>query len=70
MPLPENILMMGLSWRWKKAKGFEYAEDFRSYELLVRDALSRDGMKRNLNMSDRPQTPNPKVVIPEGSWSL
>ena len=70
MLLPENILMMGLRWRWKKEKGLEYAEDFRSYEILVKDALTRSGMNRTLNMSDRPSTPNPKVVIPEGSWGL
>lgn len=30
---PENILRLGMIWRWKQSKGLDYAEDFRSYSL-------------------------------------
>src|SRR5581483_1098418 len=33
--LDSDIFMTGLSWRWKKAKGLAYAEDFASYENMV-----------------------------------
>jgi len=29
----ENLLTMSLIWRWKRAKGFDYAEEFRSFEM-------------------------------------
>jgi hypothetical protein len=41
--IPEELALMGLRWRWKKEKGFDYAEDFRTYEMQVKDALGRDG---------------------------
>lgn len=70
MLLPEPILMMGLRWRWKKEKGFEYAEDFRTYETLVANALSRNGLNRALDMSQSGVTPKPKVYIPDYTWNV
>ena len=68
--LPEPIVMMGLRWRWKKEKGFEYAEDFRTYEKLVNDALSRDGLNRVLYQDREPRNASPKIVVNEGNWPL
>ena len=70
MLLPEFILEAGLMWRWKKHKGMEYAEDFRTYEILVANALSRNGMKRAIRMDQSAATPKPKVYVPEGNWNL
>lgn len=70
MLLPEELLLMGLRWRWKKEEGLEYAEDFRSYEMQVKDALSRDGAKRTLNMGDNLRGNGPNVFIPAGTWAL
>lgn len=68
--LPEKIVKMGLRWRWKKEKGLDYDEDFRTYEMMISKALGSDGLKRNLNMADGPLTPQPKIYVPEGNWSL
>jgi hypothetical protein len=68
--LPEPIIQMGLRWRWKKEKGFEYAEDFRTYEMMVADAFSRDGIRRNLNMGSKPEMGSPKIVVNQGNWPL
>lgn len=66
--LPEEILTLGLRWRWKKEKGFDYAEDFRTYESMVKDALGRDGGKRTLNMGGDGEGKTPRVFLPAGSW--
>lgn len=66
--LPESIVLMGLRWRWKKEKGLSYDEDFRTYEMQVKDALSRDGMKQTLNMGNENSVVSPGVVVPLGSW--
>ena len=70
MLLPERILLAGLRWRWKKEKGLEYSEDFRTYEGLVKDALGRQGMRRVMNLGARPYTPAPKVFVPDGDWNV
>lgn len=66
--LPESIVLMGLRWRWKKEKGLSYDEDFRTYEMQVQDALSRNGMKQVLNMGNENSVVSPGVVVPLGSW--
>ena len=69
--LPETLLLMGLRWRWKKEKGFEYAEDLRTYETQVSDTLSRDGNKPMLSMDQAARTnAHPGIFVSPGSWSL
>ena len=68
--LPEPVIQMGLRWRWKKEKGLEYGEDFRTYEKMVEDALGREGIKKVL-YQDRPsRTRSPKIVVNQGNWPL
>jgi hypothetical protein len=69
MLLPEELHIAGLRWRWKKEKGFEYGEDFRTYEMQVKDALSRDGGKPKLSMDDNAgKSAKPGIVVPDMSW--
>jgi hypothetical protein len=68
--LPEELVRMGLRWRWKKEHGLEYAEDFRDYEMRVADALGRDGGKPTLYMDNGFTQARPGVVVPEYNWPL
>lgn len=67
----EYLMTCGIRWRWKKAKGLDYAEDFNTYESLVADIAARDGAKPNLNMGKGGGVSfigNRNVQ--NGSWSL
>lgn len=66
--LDEDIIALGLIWRWKRAKGFDYAEDFATYERNVTNALARDGVKDVLNMGDTVYDIYPGILVPSGSW--
>ncbi len=67
--LPETLVLMGLRWRWKKEKSLEYAEDFRTYEMQVKNALGRDGGKPRLYADGEAwRGPKPGIFIPDGSW--
>lgn len=70
MLLPETLLLMGLRWRWKKEKGLDYAEDMRTYEMQVKDALGRDGGKPVLHMDSKFTGVRPGVFVPVGSWPI
>lgn len=48
--LDDEIILLGLMWRWRKTKGLEYSEDFMSYERMVADAMTRDATKRTLSL--------------------
>lgn len=68
--LPPQILLMGLRWRWKKEKGLAYDEDFRTYEMQVKDALGRDGGKEVLCMSEERRSVRPGIFVSPGNWDL
>lgn len=67
--LPENLLLLGLRWRWKKEKGLEYQEDFATYERLVANAISRNGIGRALSM-DNHGRPSRGLIVDQGNWPL
>jgi hypothetical protein len=62
--LTDEIVLKGLEWRWLKKKGFAYAEDFNSYEDLVKDQLSREKGSRTLNLGEHVAGLRPAVVVP------
>ena len=70
--LDETLMVLGLVWRFRKARGFDYAEEFNTYEKEVEQAIMRDGGRRDLNYSvddtllDHTQPP----LVIEGSWNL
>lgn len=68
--LDEQLIILGTIWRWKKLKGFEYAEDFNTYERRVNNAMGRDGGKDWLSTSNTKYDIFPGVVVPAGSWNL
>lgn len=61
--LPEDLLMMGLKWRWHKSKGLDYSQDFDDYEALVADALARDTPKGTKSLSGENYLPGIPVAI-------
>ena len=66
--LDENLMELGLIWRFKKKNGLDYSEDFRSYEQKIANEISRAGGRRILDMANGSAAMR-GVYIPEGSWS-
>lgn len=64
----DQLIVLGLIWRWKAAKGMDYAEDFAKYETRVMDAMGRDAGKATLNMNGATYDIQPVVLVPRGSW--
>jgi len=66
---PENLMELGLAWRWKQSKQLDYAEDLRTYEIALLDAIRRDkGGRRVITTSraviERPYKTWPGTVTP------
>lgn len=70
--LPEDLLTVDLIWRFKAAKGFDYAEDFRQAELAINNAMARSGGRQVLTMGRQNRYANSQfgVMVPDGSWNL
>ena len=58
----DELVLMGLLWRWRKAKGFDYAEEHLAYERQVADAMARDGGKATLSLGG--ETSDAPIAIP------
>lgn len=69
--LDEEIMELGLLWRWKHYKGVDYAESFNKYEQRIANATSSDGSKKRVNFGDsmRSRFIN-KHDVPEGNFPL
>lgn len=68
--LDEELMTMGVQWRYLRAKGFDYSEEFTDYEMAVNDALARDGNRRVLRLDRDDVDPHPQIRAPIGSWNL
>lgn len=68
--LDGQLLVMGVIWRWKAAKGLDYAEDYAKYERRVTDAMARDGGKAKLDMGGALPEIAPVVLVPRGSFGV
>ena len=49
--LSEELIIQGLRWRWKQAKGLPYAEDMETYERIVSKAIGEDGGASSLSIA-------------------
>ena len=66
--LDENLMELGLIWRFKKKNGLDYSEDFRSYEQKLANETSRAGGRRTLDMVSGSSAMR-GIYVPEGSWA-
>jgi hypothetical protein len=67
--LDEATFKLGCEWRWKKAKGLDYAQDFVDYEQMLMTSKARDGSKDVINMGDVKYDIYPGILVPSGSWA-
>ncbi len=48
---PENTLVLGLKWRYLRAKQLDYSEEREMYDRAVDRQIGRSGTTRNLPMN-------------------
>lgn len=63
--LPESIIRMGLTYRWKQQKGLPYQDDEDRFWSKLNNAIARDGTKKILKL-DGPSMPEiqPGIFVP------
>lgn len=69
--LDENLLLLGLRWKWKAEKGLRFVTEKQDYEATLAQAMAEDGTKGELNMADNsPGEIRPGIFVPSGSWNI
>jgi hypothetical protein len=66
--LDEDILTLGVKWRFLKAKGLDYSEEFRSYEAALESVFGADGGRGPVDMTG--DTLAEWTLIPDGNWAI
>lgn len=69
--LDEELMTLGVIWRFLRSKGLDYAEAFRTYEAQVMLAMVRDGGKRTVSMGNSYDNRRRREPTwPDGNWSV
>lgn len=66
--LEEELLTLGVIWRFRKQKGLSYAEELKDYEMRVQAAISADRGARTLTLTPMSARVN-RDIVPEGDWN-
>jgi hypothetical protein len=65
--LDEELIGLGLRWRFLRAKGLDYAEEMASYERELEQAAARDGGATALSIAPR-SLDQARVNLPDGGF--
>lgn len=69
--LDDDALLLGLIWRWRQAKGLEYAEDFTKAERKVAALMGEDGSAPDLFLHAGTYMPDAGYpTVPDGNWMV
>lgn len=52
--LDDELMILGIHWRYLRSRGLDYADAFQSYELALAQITGRDGGARILSMGPTP----------------
>lgn len=66
--LDENLLTLGLKWRFLQAKGFPFETEYRDYEDFLDSVREQDGGARKLRMDENFQSGI--TIVPESGFGL
>lgn len=66
--LDENLMALGITWRWLRRKGMDYSEEMRTYEMRIVDKMAQDGTKRTISLDRTTDERKPGIIVPEGNW--
>lgn len=50
----DELVILGTVWRYRKAEGLDYSEEYRDFELRLADLIKMDGGRRVLDMNPCP----------------
>lgn len=67
--LSDELITLGVIWRFARSRGLDYSEDRQTYERAVSRMFARDGGRRTMEFGVGREF-RPGLLVPEGDWSL
>jgi len=66
---PDELMILGLRYIWRKEKGLRYAENFRDFEVKVTNLAGNDGGNAPYILDGAPPS-IPGISIPDRGWNV
>lgn len=66
--LGDRLLKLGVLWRYKAAKGRDYAEDLKNYEMVKASEFTKQRSARVLSITQRGEYVLGMPLVPEGNF--
>lgn len=66
----DEVLLAGLKWRWREAKGLDFQQAFDDCEELITAAMDNDKTARRIKLDNMMRDWCRYPGVPYGSWSL
>lgn len=70
MLFDEELITLGVVWRYLQAKGLDYGEPFRSYQYRLARLKGDDGGRRTMDFGRQAVRYRLSPRLPEGSWDM
>lgn len=67
--LDEDLVTLGLKWRFLKSKGYPYAEEFADYERAIADVIMQTGSP-TISLSNPNLNEERVLIVPDGNFAL
>jgi hypothetical protein len=68
--IERELLKLSLNWRWKKAKGLDYTEEYEEFETRLGEMKAHDTPKEVLYQDHTQAQHRMGIVVPDYSWNV
>jgi hypothetical protein len=68
--LDDDLLLMGLKWKWAYTQGLPYKQDKIDYEAMLVNSIGGEPTKKDVNLAGGSQDLKPGIWVPAGNWPV
>jgi hypothetical protein len=68
--LDEDLLLLGLNWKWRREQGLSYSQEKLDYEVLLAQAIGNEPTKGPINLAGGTADVKPGIFVPSGNWPV
>lgn len=68
--IERELLKLSLTWRWKKEKGLDYAEEYEEFEARLAEMTAHDTPHEVLYQDQQEHEAKPGLSVPAYSWNI
>lgn len=68
--LDDDLLLMGLRWKWRRAQGLSYKQEFDDFDYALTNYAGREPTAGPINLANMEPLVRPAIMVPSGNWNV